>query len=191
MEFLHKTTWNQVFLDWKLREGSNPGWINCATKIKGWPDWESWRGFSMSLVRAGKRDWSIYKLTDPMEEIPNMLVGPYTAWQKNLPNQNVLSFADFLDVPEKFLQFNNHDGVAKIAGGLPFATQFIGLLRDDNQKIVCLEGNHRAVAIALAKRRARKIDFSDTEVTIALAHLPGEETHLLSAMLRRGSAKEP
>jgi hypothetical protein len=189
MDFLRDTTWQEVFQNWKKREGSNPGWVKCATEVKGWPDWASWRKFSTQLVRADQRDWELYRFTNPMEEIPEMLVGPYSAWQKNLPAKNILSFRQFLDYPEKLKQFGNHEGVDSILRGLPFETSLIGLVRGDTKQVVCLEGNHRAVAIALAKRQGKKIDFSATEVTIALAFIPEEEVYLLDDMLERGSEK--
>jgi len=189
MEFLKDISWNEVFRNWKNREGGNPGWIKCATEVKGWPDWESWRKFSASLVHAKDRDWELYRFTDPMKEIPEMLVGPYMAWQKDLPKANVLSFDRFLDYPDKIRQFANHDGVAAIMQSLPFEASLIGLVRGDNKKIVCFEGNHTAVAVALAKRLGKEIDFSGVEVTIALAFIPEDEFYLFDTMLERGSEK--
>ncbi|MDF1497572.1 MAG: hypothetical protein P1P90_05980, partial [Patescibacteria group bacterium] len=78
MEFVNDTNWEAVFQNWKKREGGSPAWIKCATEVKGWTDWESWRRFSASLVRASERRWELYRFTDPMKEVPEMLVGPYS-----------------------------------------------------------------------------------------------------------------
>ena len=124
-----------------------------------------------------------------MNEIPAMLVGPYSGWQSRLSEKNMTTFGDLLDIPEQLEEFSKHDGVISIMNGLPFATELIGLIRDDMNKIVCLEGHHRAIAIALAKRQGKIIDFSGVKITIALAHLAKDEINLLDEMLRIGSSK--
>jgi hypothetical protein len=189
MEFARNTTWGEVFGGWRKREADNPGWVHCATEIKGWPDWESWRRFSAGRIYADKRDWQIFEFTDPANEIPKMLIGPYSGWQSELPEKNTASFEDLLDIPERYYQFSEHDEVLSIVNGLPFTTEFIGLIREDNGKIVCIEGHHRATAIALAKKQGKTIDFNGVKITIALAGLPEDEVHLIDDMLKRGSSK--
>jgi len=191
MELLTKTTWEEVFDGWRKREANNPGWIETATKIKGWPDWESWRRFTASQIRADKLIWGKYKFTNPLVEISSMLVGPYTGWQSMLLNKNISSFNDLLEIPERYNQFREHDTVVSIMNSMPFDTEFIGLLRKDNNKIVCLEGHHRAVAIALAKKLNKKIDFSKANIIISLAHLSEKDNYLLDDTLKRGSSKNP
>lgn len=39
LKFIRPTTWEEVFQDWKQREGNDPGWIHCATVLKGWDSW--------------------------------------------------------------------------------------------------------------------------------------------------------
>jgi len=189
MIFIKDISWEEVFAGWRDRESHNEGWVNCATEVKGWPDWESWRRFSASQILADKRSWQIQKFDDSMEEIPAMLIGPYHGWQSRLPKSNTASFAELLDIPEQLAHFRQQEAVVSIGKKLPFSTQFIGVFREDVQKVVCFEGHHRATAIALAKREGTDIDFSSVEVTIALAHLPVNECHLLDEMLKRGSAK--
>ncbi|MDD5252200.1 MAG: hypothetical protein PHT12_06250 [Patescibacteria group bacterium] len=189
MKCVKVTTWADVFEGWRAREASNPGWVKCATEIKGWPDWESWRRFTASQIGADQRTWQLFEFTDPAEEIPKMLVGPYSNWQSRLPAPNTASFEDLLNIPEQAAFFGQHDGVISIMNGLPFSTEFIGLVREDTNKIVCLEGHHRAVAIALAKRQGKLIDFGGTRMTIALANLPKDECRLLDEALKRGSSK--
>jgi len=91
MQLIKNTTWEEVFKKWKEREANEPGWINCATNVKGWPDWESWRRFSASQIKADKRDWQIFKLTDPINEIPEMLIGHYSGWQSRVFEKNIAS----------------------------------------------------------------------------------------------------
>ena len=189
MKLIKDTTWPEVFEDWRERESSNPGWIQCATEVKGWPDWESWRKFSASLIHADQRDWQIYEFTDPSNQIPSMLMGPYSAWQSDPDKKNTLSFEDLLNIPEQFQKFSTHSAIKSILNGLPFTTNFIGLLREDINKIVCIEGHHRATAISLAKKQGLDINYDDVGITIALAKIKKEDLHLLDEMLERGSSK--
>jgi len=191
MRFVKDITWSEVFEGWRKREVNNPGWVECATKIKGWPDWESWRGFTASQIGADKHQWQIFKLTNPASEIPKMLIGPYSGWQFRLSKKNVGTFEDLLNIPEQYDFFSQHDGVLRIMSGLPFSSEFIGLRRKDLNKIVCLEGHHRAVAITLAKKQGKQIDFSRVDINIALTNLKEDEVYLLDKMTKRGTAKEP
>ncbi|MCX6740699.1 MAG: hypothetical protein NTZ49_05755 [Candidatus Parcubacteria bacterium] len=191
MNFIRTTTWEEIFNGWRSREADNPGWINCATKIKGWPDWESWRRFTADQISANSRKWQIFEFTDPLIEIPRMLIGPFSGWQSRVINKNNTTFEELLEIPKQYEHFTKHEGVLSILKGLPFTTEFIGIIREDNNKIVCLEGHHRATAIALAQRQGLQLDFSDSKLTIALTSLPKEECVLLDEVLKRGTTKNP
>ena len=190
MKFIKDTTWEDVFEEWRTNEASDPGWINCAVNIKGWPDWESWRRFGASHIRAGKRTWQMFEFTDPMNEIPRMLIGPFTGWQARFLEKNKHTFEDMLNTPEHGAFFKDHNKIVALMKQFPSHSTFIGLIREDTNQIVCLEGSHRATAVALAKKESTTINFT-TAPHIALAILPTEETPLLDTMLERGSSKNP
>lgn len=189
MEFIKDISWEEIFSSWREREGTNPKWIKVATEVKGWSDWQSWRQFTASQIRAAEREWKIFKFSDPLQEIPEMLVGPYSGWQADLSEKNSLSFFQFLEVPIKYEVFSNSEGLVSMMNALPFDTEFIGIRRLDTNQIVCIEGHHRATAIALSKKLEKNIDFSTTELTIALFDLPVEEIDLFDMMLERGTSK--
>jgi hypothetical protein len=189
LKFISDTTWEEVFEEWRSREANNPGWVRTATEIKGWPDWEAWRRFTASQIGAEKRSWKIYEFTDPINDISAMLVGPYGGWQGRLPEKNKNSFEELLDIPGNYEFFRNHEAVASLAKKFPCSTEFIGLVREDNGKLVCLEGHHRATAVALAKKEGRKIDCKN--IRIALARLSKDECQIFDEVLRRGTSKNP
>lgn len=186
MKFIKDTTWQEVFEEWKRKEGSDPGWFNVATKVKGWPDWESWRRFGAKQIGAEQRDWKLYEFDDPTKEVPEMLVGPFTGWQSRLPEKNKCTFADLVNIPEQYEHFKNHNKVVSMLGEFPPDTEMIGFLREEDGKIICLEGHHRAVTVAIAEKEGKKIDFKG-KVRIALAELKKEEKDLMDKVLERGT----
>lgn len=189
MKHLHDTTWEEVFAGWKQREGNDAGWIHCAVNLKGWPDWESWRRFSASQFNAADRNWSVYQFTDPMTEIPAMLVGPFHGWQSRLPAANRHTFADLVSIPEQASWARVHEKIASMLDGFPADTELIGLRRTDTGQIICMEGHHRATAVALSAKDGKSITSSP--VRIALADIGPDELGVLDAMLRRGSDRVP
>lgn len=189
MNFVRNISWQDVFEGWRAREANNPGWIECATKIKGWPDWASWRSFTAQQIDAEHREWKLYAFSDPLREIPEMLIGPYSGWQSKVINKNKTSFKQLLEIPNQYQELSQHDGVLKIMNGLPFETEMIGLIRKDIDKIACIEGHHRATAIALAQMQRQKIDFSETSITIALTELDADDCGLFDILLQRGTSK--
>ena len=186
--FIKNTTWPEVFEGWQDREAKDPGWIECATKIKDWSDWESWRKYTATQLRADNREWKIYKITDANKVVPAMLVGPYTGWQNRLSVRNVLSFAEMLKIPENYEALSKNDKVLGMMKNWPANTQFIGAVRADNNKIVCVEGHHMATTIALAAKNGQPLPLVD-EITIALCGLALGEEKLLDEALARGSQK--
>lgn len=186
--FVKNTIWQEVFEGWKNREGNESGWIECATKIKGWPDWESWRQYSAAQFGAEKREWKIYRIADANKVVPEMLVGPYTGWQSRLSVKNALSFADMLEIPENYESFSKNDKVLDLMKNWPVSTQFVGVIRTDNKKIVCIEGHHRATAVVLAMKNSQPLKLGE-DITIALCELAMAEEKLLDEMLAKGSQK--
>jgi len=187
MKAIRSVTWEEIFLSWAEREERNPGWIRTATEVKGWPDWRSWRSFSAEQMHLPNRKWMLYEFTDPMFEIPDMLVGPYSGWQSKFPIANQGSFADLVAIPKEYAFYRQNTNVIGMAENYPSHTQMFGLRRQDG-KIVCLEGHHRAVCVALEAHDGKVIHFP-TPMQIAIADLGSDEAGLLDQVLARGTSK--
>ncbi len=187
MRFIASTTWEEVFAGWKLREANDPGWIKCATEIKGWPDWESWRKFTASQIGAENLNWELYEFSDPMKEIPDILLGPYSGWQSRVVDKNKNTFNDLILIPEQFEYWQGINKIKSIIEDFPCYTEMIGLIRDDNKKIVCLEGHHRATAVAIVAKLGKVIIFKNP-IKIALAHIPADQVSVFDKTLARGSS---
>ena len=188
MKFNKKTTWQNVFQSWKDSEASDPDWIYCARKIKGWSNWKLWRSHTATQLNLQKRIWNIFEFTDPIAEIPQMLIGPYSGWQSRVSKKNLFSFSDLANLPKEYEYFKNNKKIVSILKNQSFGLSLIGLVRKDIDQIVCIAGHHRAMALAIAKKDGIKIDFNDP-IYIALAELPKKEVFLLDKTLKRGSSK--
>jgi len=182
-------TWEDVFAVWTANEGANPSWIKVATEIKGWPDWKSWRMFTAEQLKLPTRAWKLYEFEQPLEEIPNMLVGPFTGWQARLPQPNTHTFSDLVNIQEESDHFAALEGVKRLRLAWPADTCLTGLIKPDG-RLVCIEGHHRAAAVALAQHDQQPIVFP-TPIRIMLAELMTSEDYLLDQVLARGSTKNP
>lgn len=190
MKFLRSIAWADVFAGWEEREANNPNWVHTATEVKGWPDWKSWRLATAHQLQLETREWELHEFTDPENEIPEMLLGPFTGWQSRVEHKNRTTFAELLKIPKEYEHFHAHSGVLPILNGLPFSTEFIGLIRKDTGEIVCIDGHHRATAIALAKKDGTPTNYNNVSLRIALATLPEKEHHLLDLALEKGTEKQ-
>lgn len=186
MNVIKPTTWLEVFENWREREGNDPAWIHCATKTKGWPDWESWRRHTAEQLGAPGLEWQIAEFEDPANEIPEMLVGPFGAWQERVKKKNLNSFSEMLDDPKQLKFFNDHQKVLDMMYRFPAPTQLIGIIREDLNKIVCIEGHHRVAAVALAQKLGHQMEFRG-KVEIAIAKIPLENVDIFDKVLERGT----
>jgi len=188
MRKLRDLTWDEVFAGWREREAGSPGWIETATTIKGWPDWESWRMFTARQLGLPDREWAEYALTDPASDIPSFFVGPYSGWQSRCPKPNATTFAELVAIPAQEKEWSSRPDIVRMGHAFPSPTTLIGLRKPDG-RIVLIEGHHRAVAAALAARQQRSTVFGD--VTIVLAETRKDEAGLFDRVLARGSSFRP
>ena len=188
MKFLEHTDWETVFEKWRENEADDPVWVECATRIKGWPDWESWRRFTAIQLGASQLKWDRYLLEDPAEELPLLFVGPFRGWRERLRRKSGGTFAELMSDPEQVKFFEQHKKVLGMVAGFPHPTELIAVRRQDTGELICIEGHHRCAAAALAKARGRPINFAGP-VTLALADLPEDQVQVLEEMLKRGSTR--
>lgn len=179
-------SWTKVFAGWRDREEPNPGWTELAHQ-KGWPNWESWRAFTALQFSATERSWQQLRLDRPNQTIPDWLIGPFPGWQRRCSKQNLTTFAELLSDMVYGEPFRSHAGIEGIRAGLPFSTQYIGFQRADTGQVALIDGHHRACATTLSVLNGAPIDWSGTEVTIALTTLSHQETAELPAILAQGT----
>ncbi len=186
MRFIENTTWEKVFDGWRGREANDPGWINCATKIKGWPNWESWRRFTADQFDAENLDWQIFEIDNPIVEMPAMLVGPFIGWQSRLPLKNKSTFEDLVNIKEQRELLSKNEKIISMTKKFSEPTELIGFLKGDSDKIVCFDGYHRCATAALAKFNKIKLEFKiNPKIAIAVI----EDINVFDRVLERGSSR--
>jgi len=190
VKFIENTTWDEIFEKWRESEENNPEWVYCATKIKGWPNWELWRRHVSLQLKAPERIWKKYEFTDPMNEIPKILIGPFSGWQSRTLEKNLSSsFYDLANMPKQEKFFRRKKKIISIMNKFPAPTELIGLIREDNGRIVCIEGHHRAMVVALSEKERKNVDFKG-KIYISLAKLSKKEIPILYKTLKEKSVKK-
>lgn len=188
LEYVKGITCEDVFQAWKENEAEDAGWIHCATVIKGWEDWESWRRNTLTVLGAENMVWKLYTIRNVEEVVPNMLIGPFNGWQARVTRKNKTSFEEMLAVQENFDFYAHHGKVLDIMNHFPEKAWMTGVYVEETDKIVCIEGHHRATAVALAKKQGKKMDI-EKGVCIALATLPKGQEDVFDRMLEQGTSK--
>lgn len=188
LNYIQEVGWEDVFNGWRQREANNSNWIDCATRVKGWPNWEEWRRFMAGQFLAESRKWIRYRVLDPATFLPNQQIGPFQGWHlldyfKEHP-EVPMEQRTFTKAVELFREkLLGNPKIQGLMSDFPLKTELIGLPG------ICMEGSHRSAAVALAEVLKTPIDFSNREVTIVIGSpLPNDEA-LLAEMLQRGSHK--
>lgn len=184
LRFAGETTWEEVWQRWAADESNDQGWQQVA-RDKGWDTWEEWRLAWVANFQAATRKWLLYTIEQPLDTVSNLLIGPAQGWQNRFPEdqRNIYTFADLVERD----CFSQHQKIQSILDNFPERTQLIGLVKP-NGEIVCIEGHHRAMALAIAQKQNREMVFRAFP-TIALAYLEVGEERLFDQMLERGSHK--
>ena len=166
LEKVKDLSWEDVFEIWRQNEGSNPKWIEHA-KENGFASWEEWRNMYAKDLNLAERNWTLYKITDPLKTIPTFRGGPFKTWiQRHYGGHPRPTFAELAQRED---MQNNKDNV-NILDNFPQETTITGLKQDAS--VIIIEGMHRCVAIALAAQQGKELD---TTVHITLADATGEE----------------
>lgn len=161
LSLIKKIPWEEVFGYWHNNEKDNEDWIKLYRQ-RGYNNWHDWRMTYAKPLLLDELDWSLYKIKEPLNIVPNFFGGPFTVWKKYYYGEkDSLQYKDLLN--DKVL--NRIDGkVYRLTKNFPAQTYLIGVVVDG--RIVIVEGTHRCLAISLMAKDNK--DFN-TIVYIALA----------------------
>lgn len=166
LDLVRPLSWPETFEFWRDSEGLDPRWLKNARE-RGFETWEEWR---MAYARAfglEKRDWNLYRVTDPSASVPRFHGGPFKGWIERTYG-DAGPTPEFRVIAERLTDMQ--DGyVEKLMASFPPATTVIGV--ETELGIVIVEGTHRCCAIAKAAASGRAIA---TDFHLALgSRLPG------------------
>lgn len=187
MKKISDTTWSEVFKKWEEREGEDSSWLEVA-KQKGWDNWKEWREYTASQFDAESRDWEVFEFENPLAEVPEILIGPYTGWQKRFEQKNIHTFKDMIEREDYRNEFLNNPGLKSMMDAMPFEITFIGVRKADGS-IVLIDGHHRATMMTILAYQGNDLDFSSTPIRIALTDLGEDADSILDHMLKKGTNK--
>ncbi|MCX6763130.1 MAG: hypothetical protein NTZ97_00120 [Candidatus Moranbacteria bacterium] len=171
--------WEEVFDIWRQNEASDPKWME-HYKSRGFATWEAWRETYAVPFKCAEADWGFYVITNPLQDIPNFCGGPFRGWKENhYGEKDTMTFAKLANL-DHFQNFYKTEDIIK---NFPNGTIISGMEVDGD--IYIIEGMHRCLAIALAKKRGLDMPI---DIKIALAKSPQGKLPLVGMNL---SYKKP
>lgn len=165
LKFIQSITWEKVFALWEKEEASLPHWI-AHYEQRGFASWREWRKSSVRDLCPEQLDWSLCRVADPVNTVPEFHAGPFRAWmQKYYGGLRTIPFRALAENTE----IQSNPNINEIMGNFPATSTIIGVRVGDD--IVIIEGMHRCAALAVARSRNMTIN---TELFIACAEFTGE-----------------
>lgn len=166
LEKIKDLTWPEVVEIWRASEEGLEHWRK-YWMAKGFVSWQAWREKTHENLRGAELSWALYRVPNPLFEIPNWRGGMFHSWAKWF-------YPSFLEQPPRLKDVLAHPGVQnhwfirEIARQFPHTT-VISAIQSPGGDIVIVEGMHRACALALAAQDKISVQ---SEVTVALAYWP-------------------
>jgi len=159
LEFISPISWLEIFATWKAGEAHQKSWQK-HWQERGFASWDEWRQAYAAPLKPETLNWFLYKIKDPLKELPNFYGTPTKAWiEKAYGGEQTKKFSEIINFPI----IKDNFKVLDIKENFPRKTMFTGLIHDNN--IVLVEGMHRGAA--LADWDSQK--SLNSEITIALA----------------------
>lgn len=162
-------SWSKLFHNWENGEAKQIGWIR-HYRDRGFSSWREWRTTAYQGLRPQKRKWTLYKVERPEQVVPAWFIGPFRGWRIHYHGRAV-TFRTLARRPA----IQRNVKIKSIERNFPKSTQLIGVIW--RNRIVVIEGTHRACAVALAAQQQKNIK---TSLTIALTPLSGTMPSLSS-----------
>jgi hypothetical protein len=159
LEFIRTISWPDIFAIWKQGEVNQESWKK-HWEERGFKSWDEWREAYAAPLDPKNLSWSLYKINNPIEDLPNFYGTPTRGWvDKAYSGKTTMLLKNLVTLPI----ITENDKVADMKKSFPKATMLTGLIHDGN--IILIEGQHRACALASWNPNIPL----NSEVTLALA----------------------
>jgi len=184
-------TFDEVFKIWLdievgRKEGRN---ILPVAREKGFTSIAEWRLATALRLGMDKKEWQKVTIENPGEELPNIIVGPYTGWQRLLDHSLETTFGQAVEIPEFLEWCKTHDRIVPLAEKFPQETPVI-LYRRPDGKFIQVEGGHRICAVAYAKKIGKPIRFNPNSITALVAEADQQDLENMRVFLNQGTGKQ-
>jgi hypothetical protein len=156
---------------------------------KGFTSIAEWRLATCLRMGMDKKAWRLEELNNPVEVIPNIIIGPYQGWSKFFENKLQTSYIQALDIPDFFEWVKKHDRIPWVIKNFPLETTLIVFKKPDGS-LIHIEGGHRMCAVAYCNKIGQPIDFTDRKVFLAVTDITEDEVPELLTQLRLGTDKQ-
>lgn len=171
-EYLQETSWSEVFGYWRENEAHQARWSEHYTNL-GFASWDEWRSNHVAPLTLDSRAWTLYRVVNPLQSIPDWYGGPFVSWKKQYyGDKDSLTFAELAQLPD----IQQNPVIKELAAQFPVSTSLIGLVQND--RVVILEGMHRCCALALLASHGQHVT---TNITIALTDFSGDSIPFLDS----------
>lgn len=142
LEFVRPISWAEIFASWKKGEANQKSWKK-HWESRGFNLWDEWRESYIAPLEPEKREWFLYKITNPLQDIPELYAVPSKAWiEKAYAGKKTLRFKDILHLSV----IADNEKISDIRRSFPQKTMLTGVVHGEN--IILYEGMHRAAAVA-------------------------------------------
>lgn len=154
--------WRDIFAVWRAYEAYQKDWQEHWVS-RGFESWDDWRENYIAPLEPDTQVWKIYRINKPSQDVALMYGVPSRGWQeKCYMGETTKMLGDILD--HSIVKENTK--IKSVINNFPFQTMLTGVVYGD--KIVLIEGMHRALALAQMENSPK------ADVMIALANFEGE-----------------
>ncbi len=163
LKYIHDIEWGDIFAVWRAHEAYQKKWQN-HWEERGFKSWDEWRKDYIAPLKPEMLKWQVFRIGKIPADIPKIYGVPSRGWIKNIYKGKVtIPLAEVV----RLVGGEKNEKVKAIKNNFPYQTMLTGIIHQD--KIILVEGMHRAVALAMMEG-----DEFIGDVVIALAGYDGE-----------------
>lgn len=127
---------------WRKLEAWQEAWKKHWTE-RGFDSWDDWRKAYIAPYQPEDLSWKLYEITNPLRDTPYLYGTPTKGWIEKVYNgETTLQLKDL----SRHSVIRDNEKILDIKNNFPVETMLTGIVHQE--KIVLLEGMHRANALA-------------------------------------------
>ncbi len=163
LKYIHDIEWRDIFAVWRAYEAYQKMWEE-HWRERGFASWDEWRKNYIAPLKPKKLKWQVFRIEKTFLDAPKIYGVPSRGWVKNIYNgKKTIPLAEVVEL----VGGEKNEKIKAVKDNFPYQTMLTGVINQD--RIVLVEGMHRATALAMMKEGELIGD-----VVIALAEYNGE-----------------